>query len=332
MLVVPANAIQASLLEFLQEYWGMNHESAFELAKRKLKAKADEVTTEIRRTAITIHPLYPILLYVLHDIADHCDAIDSVGKNRSALLHVRHIEELYTVSKYLLASNDRYEEFSWRWRNFHNLHAIRNRILNLRQPLDPKMVAWLDSNLETMQRIFSKKFDKDPAKCIDQWEKLSNWLHKIPLNEIFEKAGRLHSYISAAYDWNSQAVHLSPLGNTYMGYQLQHQDYGDFALECASTYLHKMCHESLAIVADQAGLRKYYLRQVLLETYEMLCLRPDQYMDLANKSKQYAALTNLLLQKPFDFDAVMNTALSPAPKDHLVLDLTAGHSQTPPSA
>jgi hypothetical protein len=324
MLAIPAEAIKASLLDFLREFWGTEHDAALALAQRPLRVKAEEVSSEIHKSAITIHPLYHILRYVLHDIADHCEAIDLIGKNRTTLLHVRHIEELYTVSKYLLATPDRYEEFAWRWDNFHTLHAIRNRILNLKQPLDQSMVEWLRVNLETMKRLFSSKFDCDPTICADQWEKLSNWLYKIPLNEIFEKAGRLASYTSTAYDWNSQAVHLSPLGGMYMGCELQHQDYGDFALDSACTYLHKMCHECSVIVSDQEALRKYYLRQVLLETYEMLCNRPGHYMELANKGGQYAKLTELLLKKPFDFTAVMSVSLSSPPKDPLVLDLKAG--------
>ncbi len=302
----------------------MDHDSSLGHARRPLKAKAEEIVAEILSSAIKPHPLYPILHYVLNDIIDHCAAIDAIGKNRAMLLHVRHIEELYTVSKYLLTTPERYEEFAWRWHNFQTLHAIRNRILNLKQPLDVFMDKWLNENLEIMKRLFSKNFELDPAKCMEQWEKLSNWLHKIPLNVIFEKAGHMTSYTSATYDWNSQAVHLSPMGDAYMGYELRHQDYGDFVLDSANTYLHKMCHECSVIVANQDGLRKHYLRQVLLETYEMLCTRPAQYIELANKGHQYAALTELLLRKPFDFAAVMNVSLSSPPKDPLVLDLTGG--------
>lgn len=323
MIAIPPEAIKSSLLEFLVEFWKIDHDEALTLALRPLKAKADEVMAEILRSAIEVHSLYPIIKYVLQDIVDHSVAIDIIGKNRATLLHVRHIEELYTVTKYLLATSDRYEEFAWRWNNFQTIHAIRNRILNLKQPLDPLMVEWLNSNIEMLKRLFSKKFDRDPEKCLDQWEKVANWFYKIPLNEIFKNVGRLTSYTSATYDWNSQSVHLSPLGNQYMGYELRHQDYGDIAIDSAKTYLYKMCHECSLVVTDQDGLRKYYLRQVLLETYEMLCNRPTQYLDLANKGGQYAALTELLLRKPFDFSAVMSTSLSPPPKDPLLFDFAA---------
>lgn len=320
MIVVTDQTIRAALLEFLQEFWSLDHDGALKLATRSLKVKSEEVTAEIRRTAITAHPLYPILIYVLEDVIDHAGAIDVIGKNRATLLHVRHIEEVYTISKYLLSCNDRYQEFAWRWSSFKTLHAIRNRILNLKQPLDPAMTTWIEENLDKMKQFFSKKFEIDPAKCLDQWEKLSNWLYKIPLNEVFEKSDRKESYVSAAYDWNSQAVHLSPLGDAYMGYELKHHDYGDFALQSALVHLHKICHECIAIVEDQSGLRKYYLLQVLLDTYELLCIRPAHYMELANKGGQYSALTNLLLQKPFDFNAVMNVSISAPPKDLLLFE------------
>jgi len=322
MIAIPAEAIRAGFLEFLCEFWALDHNNSLGLARRPLKTKAEEVTAEISRTAITLHPLYPILMHVLRDLADHAAAIDLLGKSRTTLLHVRHIEELYTVSKYLLASRDRYQEFAWRWESFETLHAIRNRVLNLKEPLDPRMIAWIDANLDKVKKYFGKKFEADPLKCIDQWEKLSNWLYKIPLGEIFEKSGRLQSYTSAAYDWNSQAVHLSPLGDTYIGYKLEHHDYGDFAVDSARTHIHKMCHECLAIVADQSSLRKYYLRQVILEAYELLCTKPAYYMRLANKGGQFSLLTDLLLKKPFDFNAVMNAAIGGPPKDHLLLDLS----------
>lgn len=321
MIAIPAEAIRTALLEFLKEFWALDHDASLSLAKRPLKAKSEEVTAEIRRTAITVHPLYPILLHVLQDISDHAAAIDLLGKNRATLLHVRHIEELYTISKYLLTSSDRYQEFAWRWKNFQTLHVIRNRILNLNQPLDADMTSWLDANLDKMQSYFSPKFNIDPTKCKEQWERLSNWLYKISLNEVFEKTGQGQSYTSAAYEWNSHAVHLSPLGDVYIGYELKHQDYGDFALDGACTQIHKMCHECIAIVEDQAGLRKYYLRQVLLETYKLLCVNPAHYMSLANKGGQYSVLTELLLQKPFNFNDVMNVSISAPPKDHLLLNL-----------
>lgn len=184
------------------------------------------------------------------------------------------------------------------------------------------MNAWIEGNLDKMKQFFSKKFETDPTKCLDQWEKLSNWLYRIPLNDVFEKSDRKQSYVSAAYDWNSQAVHLSPLGDEYMGYELKHQDYGDFALQSTLMHLYKICHECTAIVKDQNGLRKYYLLQVLLDTYELLCMRPAHYMELANKGGQYSALTSLLLKKPFDFNSVMNVSISSPPRDRLLFDFS----------
>lgn len=319
MIAVPASVIRDALSECLTEFWHLDQSASIRLANRSLKEKAAEVSEQILMRVLDVHPLQPIIRHALHDILDHAAAIDALGKTRTALLHVRHIEELYTVCKYLIAIPDRYNEFAWRWTNFKTLHAIRNRILNLKQPLDPRMKNWIMGNIEQMRTYFSKKFEEDESKCIAQWEKLSNWLHGIPLNEIFEKTGRLESYKSVAYDWNSQSVHMSPLSDVYIGYELEHHDYGDFAIDSAKTFINKMCSECLPLVAIQDELRKYYCLQVLLETYGLLCEKPDYYIYLANKRPQYAALTNMVLKKPHELNALMSTALGAQPEDPLVL-------------
>lgn len=319
MIGIHAKSIQLALQDFLNEIWHLDHITALKLAKRPLKDKAEDVTSEILSSALNVHPLLPIIRYILKDITKHCAAIDVIGKNRASLLHVRHIEELYTISKFLFSSPDRYDEYAWRWENFQFIHGIRNRILNLNRPLDKVMTDWLEANIERMKTYFHKKFELDPKKCRKQWENLSNWLYGIQLKEIFKETGRLNSYISESYDWNSQSVHLSPLGDQYFGYVLKHQDYAEFALVSACTQLHKMCHECSAIVVDQERLRKFYLREVLVETYEMITKRPQQYIELANKGRQYEKLTELILQKPFDFNAIMETALGTPLKDPLIL-------------
>lgn len=322
MIAVPASVIRDSLCEWLTEFWNLDHGASVGLANRSLKEKAAEVSEQILERVLDVHPLQPIVRHALHDITDHAAAIDALGKTRTALLHVRHIEELYTVCKYLISIPDRYNEFAWRWTNFKTLHAIRNRILNLKQPLDSKMKEWIKGNIEQLRTYFSKKFEEDESKCTAQWEKLSNWLQGIPLNEIFEKTGRLASYKSVAYDWNSQSVHMSPLSDVYIGYELEHHDYGDFAVSSANTFIHKMCSECLPLVAKQEELRKYYCLQVLLETYGLLCEKPDYYMYLANKRPQHAAFTNLVLKKPHDLNVLMSKALGAQPKDPLLIEFT----------
>ena len=126
MIAVQAGVIRDSLLECMQDFWKLDHETALAQSKRSLKEKASEVSSEICKGIIDVHPLRPIVKYALEDIVDHSSAVDVLGKNRTALLHVRHIEELFTVVKFLIAQGDRYNEFRWKWDNFEEIHRIRN--------------------------------------------------------------------------------------------------------------------------------------------------------------------------------------------------------------
>ncbi len=319
MVEVPAEAICQAFGEFLKEAWSLDHDDALAMARRPLKEKAAEVRDQILGSAITDHPLYSIVANILNDVVDHSEAIDRLGKCKAALLNVRHIEEVYTVAKYVLLEKDRHQEFGWRWNSFATLHAIRNRVLNLKQPVEGPMLDFLNANIDSMKRYLSKKFDLDESKCLDQWEKLSNWMMGISIKEVFEKAGRRDSYVSAAYDWNSQAVHLSPLGDHYLGYDLKHMNFGDFALDAANTWVHKLCHECAPLVEDQSKLRDYYFKQVMVETYEMLVARPAHYMEMTAKGGQYYALTHEILQKPFDVDRIKRTAVGEPPADPYIL-------------
>lgn len=323
MIEVPAEAIRQAFGEFLKETWGLDHDKAVAMARRPLKDKAAEVREQVLGSAIKDHPLYAIVASILNDVVDHGEAIDRLGKCKAALLNVRHIEEVYTVAKYVLREKDRHQEFGWRWNSFGALHAIRNRILNLKQPVEGRMLDFLKANIDSMKLYLSKKFDLDESKCRDQWERLSNWMMGIPIKEVFEKAGRRDSYVSTAYDWNSQAVHLSPLGDHYLGYELKHMDFGDFALDTANTWVHKLCHECAPLVEDQRKLRDYYFQQVMVDTYEMLVARQGHYMDMAAKGGQYSALTNEILQKPFNVDRIKVVALGEPPADPYMLNFSS---------
>jgi len=320
MVAVPAEAICQAFGEFLKEAWGLDRDDALAMARRPLKEKAAEVRDQILGSAIKGHPLYAIVVAILNDVVDHSEAIDRLGKSKVALLNVRHIEEVYTVAKYLFLEKDRHQEFEWRWNNFAVLHAIRNRVLNLKLPVDVSMSDFLKANIDRMKQYLSRKFDLDESKCLDQWEKLSNWMMNISIKEVFEKAGRRASYVSAAYDWNSQAVHLSPLGDYYLGFNLEHMDFGDFALEAANTWVLKLCHECACLVEDQSKLRDYYFKQVMIETYGMLVAKPARYMELSANGGRYAALTNGILQKPFDVVRIKQSAVGEPPADPYILN------------
>lgn len=330
MIAVPAEVIRESLLDCLTEFWKLDHEAALTQSRRSLRAKASEVSHEILRDIIDIHPLRPIITHALEDIVDHASAVDVLGKGRTALPHVRHIEELCTVAKFLIAQADRYNEFAWRWNNFKTIHGIRNRVLNLKKDLDPGMREWIRGNVGILKAYYHKRFEEDPSKCLGQWEKVSNWLFPISMNEIFEKAGRSDSYRSVAYDWNSQTVHFSPLSDMYIGYELQHHDYGDFAIDSVRTHVHKMCSECLPLVAKQDALRDYYFRQLLTETFGLLCDKPAFYMYLANRRGKYIEFTEVILRTPHDYNTVFHASVGAPPNDPLVLQLAAPEGCTAP--
>lgn len=323
MIAKPVTVVRDSLLECIQEFWKVTHEQAITQSRRPLQEKAAEVEREIIKRIIDIHPLQPIVAHALADMEDHAAAVDLLGKSRSSLLHVRHIEELFTATKYLVANSDRYNEFSWRWNNFKMLHAIRNRILNLKKDLDPKMKQWLHENIGKLRSYLHKKFEEDPSKCFSQWEKVSNWLYPITLREIFEEVGRSQSYKSESYDWNSQTVHFSPLSDVYIDYELEHLDYGDFAINSVKTHLHKMCSESLPLVADQSGLQDYYFRQLLFEMYGLLCDNPGYYTYLTVKRKKFAEFTELIQIKPHSYEALFALSVGTLPKDPLLFDFSS---------
>lgn len=327
MIATPTSVIRESLLECLHQFWTLEHEPALLLHGRPLKAKANEVALELVKRIIDIHPLRPIVVFALRDMEDHAEAVDLLGKSRTSLPHVRHVEELYTVTKFLVNHAERYNEFAWRWNNFKTLHAIRNRILNLKIELDSTMKAWLHDNIGNLKSYFHKKFDEDPSKCLGQWEKLSNWLYPISLSEIFEKAGREKSYKAQAYDWNSQSVHFSPLSDVYIEYELEHLDYGGFAIWSVKTHLHKMCSECLPLVADQAGLKDYYFKQLLVEMYGLLCNKPDYFEYLATNRPSYAKFKEEIQVKPHRYDNLFALAVGTLPKDPLLLEFSANSGE-----
>jgi hypothetical protein len=80
----------------------MDLDIAMHLAFRPLPLKAVEVRDRILGDAIKEHPLHLIIRLFLIDIVHHAEAIHRIGKIRAMLLHVRHIEEVYTVATYLM--------------------------------------------------------------------------------------------------------------------------------------------------------------------------------------------------------------------------------------
>lgn len=318
-VLISPETIRTALEDTLERLFKVEKLDALALARRPLGEKATAIQRVIVRDAINVHLLTDIVRYALDDVAEHASAIDKVGDGRAALLHVRHIEELYTIIKYLVSKPEKYEEFQWRWQVFPNIHALKNKIMNLKSPLEPVLQAWVDENVNRIAEVYQVKVTNDCYASQKHWEKISNWLHPIYLKEIFEKTDRKESYHSAEYDWNSQAVHFSPLSETYLGFQLEHMTYSEFAIGSTCRYINGFCKVCLPLVANTDALRQYHAKMVLLEMYRMLREKPQQYIDLANRLGVTGNFTEIILNNPSDIGVVINAAIGEPPEDPLVI-------------
>jgi uncharacterized protein (UPF0335 family) len=318
-VLISAETIRDALESTLEKFFKVERAEALKFAKRSLGEQALDVQKKVVGDILDVHLLKDIVKYALDDVSEHAEAIDKLGEGRAALLHVRHIEEIFTVVSFLVMHPDRYAEFQWRWKSFPVIHGIRNRLVNLKLPVVPPMQEWTNNNIANLNAYMHKKIGTDIEATKEHWEKVSNWLYPINLKDVFDKSGRKESYVSAEYDWNSQSVHFSPMAETYLGFELKHQSYSEFAEQSAARYIHGFCRECLPLVARTEILREYHAKMVLLEMYKILHMRPQQYVELANRGAQTSALTNLLLQGPADIKEVIDVAIGVAPQDPLAI-------------
>jgi hypothetical protein len=319
-LILPTSVFKSRIEELAYSHWGLSKEQIEQSLKRKLGALADEAALRIRSNLIDVHPLTKIVEHAVLDVVDHANAVDALGPNKAFLLHVRHIEEVYTVIKYLVAQSNRYSEFAWRWENFRTIHAIRNRLFGLRIPLDPVMLKWIKSNLNQL-KVVHKKFENDPEKCKSIWEKYSNWLWPISLAEIFAAAERQSSYVVAQYDWNSQSVHFSPISNMHMDLSIKHMDFAKFSTASAKTFINQLCREAMPLVAKQGALKDLYAKNVLLEIYRNLTETPEHFAELVQKYPAYCAFATAVRKPDLTKDELVNALIGELRKDPLVVSV-----------
>lgn len=317
-----AATIRVALEEVIEALFGIPRAEIRLRSRRSLGEQAHETKDAIASDIITIHLLREIIQFALQDVTSHAEAIDTLQANQASLVHVRHIEEIFTVTKFILHDPSRYEEFSWRWKNYSAIHGIRNRLLNIKTALDPAMQSWISQNLPSLKKYVDKKFEMDSQKCIKSWEKYGNWLHPIALKEVFETTGRKDSYVSTEYDWNSHAVHFSPLANHYYGIELKQHTYAEFAIASVERYLHAFCRECLAVVKNRDKLRDLHARNIYLEIARMLEDKPQWYIDMANRGGRFAQLTEFLLSSDRKREGAVTVALGQEPEDPLLIKVS----------
>ncbi len=293
------------------------------LARRSLVERLSEIAAAVRAELIDVHPLASIARGALEDLADHVAAIDTLGKSRAVLFHVRHVEEVCAVLEYLLSHPSRYNEFSWRWNNYKVVHGIRNRLLNLKTPLDPMMVQWINANLANL-KVVNKKFTGDPSKDLLAWGKYANWLAPVTLADVFAGTNRKASYESQLYAWNSHDVHFSPVGGALLDRELHHQTAYEFIVETCERELDSLCRILLPMVTRTDVLRDLHARLALLDIYRMVTERPAHYAQLIDRSDRFRQLTVECVQPDRVKDRVMHVLLGAAGKDPLVIETPEG--------
>lgn len=300
--------LSAAIEQRLKEWFDV--EPRLSMLHEPLGSLAQEVRQEIVQNLIPEHPLNPILLSVLASVVEHAVAIDKIGTGKAELLHVRHIEELFTITKFLVKQRDRWPEFGWRWKNFKMIHGLRNHVLNIQTPIEPSIQEWINANVQNVASYFNKKVTNDFVSTQSQWTKISNWLYPTTLKEIFAETGRSGSYESAEYDWNSQSVHFSPMANVVLDLSLQSHDYHDFACQSTTRFIIGFCREIYPLVIDQPRLRHFYAKQILKDLYRVVGTTPQHYNRLLNKDMpQLRHATVILLRQDTTRDQLIDSLI-----------------------
>lgn len=298
MLILPVSTLTTSFEEKIKIVFNI---SADEITKRlsfNLEQHAAEIENHIKNDAVDIHQLTPIILTALSSITKNAAAIDALGINQSSLLHVRHIEELATVIQYLVSKPNRYDEFSWRWRNFSIANGIRSILLrNPNIPIESTLQDWINKEIGNLKKYISSKITTDCSnqKSLEAWKKYSNWLYPTTLKDIFEETSRDESYFSGVYDWNSHSVHFSPIADEFISLKLKHYTYDEFSTLCTLNSINVLYKECSVIVAHPERIRKAQTLNTFIDTYKQLRSKPEWFLEMIRDSYTYSRIAEYIL-------------------------------------
>lgn len=304
------------LLSFAEEVFGINSADLISKSEMSLQQKAVAVKNAVVTDIIDIHPMKSIIEFAANDIIDHAKAVDLLLHEKTAQVHVRHIEEVSTCMEFLMQNPSRYNEFKWRWDNYKIIHGIRNRLINLSGQIETSMQSWIDSNLNNLQNYIDNKFVSDPQACIKQWEKYGNWLQSISLKDIFERTGRKQSYVSVEYDWNSHFVHFSPLTDLYINLQGDtFADYSEFSIQSTERYINGLCGIFLGAVTNTQKLREFQAVNVFANTYANMKNNPEGIAKLIERKPQtYGAIFAFMMSDSKNKETAMKLVIGDEPQ------------------
>lgn len=330
-MIIPVSVVKEATLASISAGWGFDQKRVDELTSRSIGEIASDVRATIEAQLLRdVFAIEPILLQTLKRNEEHARAIDALLKEKElngsdvAISHIRLLEESFTTATFLISQPDRYEEFGWRWSAYPTIHAIRNRLFGLGQQLSEDMISWIKAHEKQLVWMDEKgrlTADMSNPKVRGQWEKCSNWLVPATIKDIFEKAGRLDSYKKKGYDMGSQSVHLSPMGDIYMSYELPHHDYATFMLENGVYFVIKILSLFCDLVKDNTLLRKNHALENILQTYSLLASNPARFGDLVARNPGYAAFVSVVMSTPNDVDALINAVIGKPSQSCLELQL-----------
>lgn len=293
--------------------------------EKSLTQRAAELERFFKVNSISVHPLTGIVLAALSSIKEHVAAADTLGDSKTALPHVRHVQELATVVEWIVSLEGRYAEFNWRWTNYTHIHGIRNKILNLKEPLDRQMQDWINSEIGNIDKYVNVHVDKKlklTSDCLASqkgWVKYGNWLHPFSLNLIFEGVNRKQTYTSAEYDWNSHAVHFSPLIDEFMGYDLKDFTYHQFSQMSIRYSLNIFLKKCWCILKSQDAARQMFTEETFLDAYKFSLSKPEWFSRMAQEDSAHKKLTKFCLSKTGSLNAAILLVAGPKPTDPLAI-------------
>ena len=319
------------MLAALEKGWQLDKQAVRSLETRPLGTVAEGVRAILEKELLSgVFGIEEPLRRILRRNVEHARAIDALGavkeldKSDVGIVHVRLLEESYTIAAYLVLDPAKYEEFGWRWKAFPTIHGIRNRIVGLGKPPPDDMMKWVKDNERHLAWFDPKgrlSGDITSEKTREQWEKCSHWLIPASIKDVFEKTGRLDSYRKMGYDMGSQAVHLSPMGDIYMSFEMEHLRYAEFAHESASFSIVKMFSICLDLVNDRNIVRQEHARENLVQTKMLAASNPRRFADLVTRLPSYAAFVQAVMKDPTDTESIIEAVIGKAAASKLELKL-----------
>jgi hypothetical protein len=246
----------------------------------------------------------PIVAHGVSDVADHVGALNLLSGQRTAILHVRQIEETVTVVRYLMKNKSRWEEFAWRWDNFCQIDKIKNRAQGLNPKPFPDDHRWYSRNLTDLRRYFDKTLTADFDNSIKHLGRLSNWLYPTTIKSMFDDIGAAASFSSTSYAWASHFTHFSPVDEHFLTLKSGGKTFVYRLEEIASRHVFFLMTQLLDAVARPIRLERLITAVLLHDYYRTVIHEPARFLRLHERREAWRSLPRHLASSEPDLNHV----------------------------